>query len=255
MGFPILVAAHNLQDHFLPFADHESVDEGRHRFRIVGGVAAGDDQRLFFRSFRAMQWNSGQIEQVEGIGIKRLVGQRDSQNIEFGNRVLALECVQRKVSLAHGRFHVGPGQVSAFGEYVRLLVEDVIENGQAQVGHAQIVDIRKGQGHACGDYGPLFHDLIQLTAGVAAGLLHRGQNVPQTVFNFGWVHAWIVPECGIWIIMVGIVTRRDDPTWAVFIDAAFAHMVESSPLPPSSSGPGRGPLKAETGVRNPVGAL
>ena len=37
-------------------------------------------------------------------------------------------------------------------------------------------------------------------------------------------------------------------------------MVELRPqvnpsLPPSSSGPGRGPLKAKTGVRNPVGAL
>ena len=31
-------------------------------------------------------------------------------------------------------------------------------------------------------------------------------------------------------------------------------MLQSRPPPPSSSGPGRGPLKAETGVRNPVGA-
>ncbi len=31
-------------------------------------------------------------------------------------------------------------------------------------------------------------------------------------------------------------------------------MVESRTLPPSSSGLGRGPLKAETGVRFPVGA-
>ena len=31
-------------------------------------------------------------------------------------------------------------------------------------------------------------------------------------------------------------------------------MVKSRSPPPSSSGPGRGPLKAETGVRFPVGA-
>jgi hypothetical protein len=113
----------------------------------------------------------------------------------------------------------------------------------------------KSQRLACGNRGPILQDLIQLTAGVAAWLLHRGQNVPQTVLDFDWVHAWIVPESGIWTNMVGIVTRRDVHAGAMFIDAAFAHMVESTPLPPSSSGPGRGPLKAETGVRNPVGAL
>ncbi len=38
------------------------------------------------------------------------------------------------------------------------------------------------------------------------------------------------------------------------IDAVDLTVIELRLLPPSSSGPGRGPLKAKTGVRVPVGA-
>ena len=101
---------------------------------------------------------------------------------------------------------MAPGQIHTLGEHVRLTIEDVVENGQTQVGHTQVVDVWEGQRHARGDGGPFFHDLVQLAAGVAAWLLHRGQDASQKAFDFGWVHAWIVLESTIWTNMVGIVT-------------------------------------------------
>jgi hypothetical protein len=49
-------------------------------------------------------------------------------------------------ALAHEGFHVGPGAEDALGEQVAVFVDDVVEDHQPQVGHADVVDVGKGQG-------------------------------------------------------------------------------------------------------------
>ena len=47
----------DLLDHLFAFADHEGIDEGVHRLGVVGGVPAGDHQRV--RSSPRSAENSG----------------------------------------------------------------------------------------------------------------------------------------------------------------------------------------------------
>ena len=65
-----------------------------------------------------------------------------------------------------------------------MLVNDVVENHQPQVGHADIINIREGQGHPQIYLIPIFDDLVVFAPRVPAGLPHPGQYPFQSLFNF-----------------------------------------------------------------------
>jgi hypothetical protein len=60
--------ADDFEKRFFAFADDKDVDERGHRFRVVAGVTAGDDERVAGVAVEAAHRHSGQIEQVEGVG-------------------------------------------------------------------------------------------------------------------------------------------------------------------------------------------
>ena len=46
--FPILIAADDFREDIFPLTDGKGIDERRHRFRVEGGMPAGDHQRAAF---------------------------------------------------------------------------------------------------------------------------------------------------------------------------------------------------------------
>jgi hypothetical protein len=60
-----------------------------------------------------------------------------------------------------------------------MLVDNVVKDHQPQVGHAQVVDVGKGQGDFEVDFGPILDDLVVFAAGVTAGFVDAGQNALQ----------------------------------------------------------------------------
>ncbi len=102
----------------------------------------------------------------------------DADEVQFAERRLRLERNQRQAAVAQQRCHVGPGQKRPLTRRVRTLIDDVIENAGAEVGHAHLVDIGVREGHAAGHRGPL-HDLIPLPADIAGRLLHLTEQLVQ----------------------------------------------------------------------------
>ena len=73
---------------------------------------------------------------------------------------------------AHLLFHIWPGGKGALGQRVRALVDLVIKDRQPKVRHPEVIDIREDQCQACLDRVPVFHNLVELAAGITTGFLH-----------------------------------------------------------------------------------
>ncbi len=102
------------------------------------------------------EWNPSQVEQVEGIGVERLVRQGEAEDVKSGQRVFRLERVERDVSRPHQVFHVHPGGVGAFGQRFGTLVDQVVEDLQTEIGDADIIDIGEDEGDFGLDFLPIF---------------------------------------------------------------------------------------------------
>ena len=178
-----LHGARNVQDHLFAFPDGESVDEFGHRFGVVGGMAARDHQRVTLVALFGAQGHPRQVQHVEHVGIKLLVGDADRQDVEILHGVLAFQPVKRQPLAAHHRFHIHPGRKDAVGENVRLVVEQPVEDHPAQIGHRQIVDIGKGHHHTQRDGVPVFAHAVVFPAHVARGLLHGKEHALQCPFD------------------------------------------------------------------------
>ena len=68
------------------------------------------------------------------------------------------------------------GAIGALGQHIRALVEQLVQDRQPQVGHAQVVEIGEDQGDVGVDAVPVFDHLVELAAGIAAGFLHGGED-------------------------------------------------------------------------------
>ena len=73
------------------------------------------------------------------------------------------------------------GDVHPLGQHILALVQRVVEDGEAQVAHAQFVGVGKGQGHAAARALPVLDDAIPFAAGVARWLAHFEQHAVKHV--------------------------------------------------------------------------
>ena len=130
----------DLDDRLFALTHEERVEEGVHRLRVHAGGAAGKHQRLV-RPVGREERDAGQVERRQDVGVELLVGQGEAEHVELGQRVARLERVERQALALHRVEHVDPRRVRAFGEHVGLLIDDVVEDREAEVGHAEVVDV------------------------------------------------------------------------------------------------------------------
>src|SRR5882724_108269 len=80
--------------------------------------------------------------------------------------------MQRELAL-----HVDPRRVGALGQRARVVVQDLVQHAEAQVAHADVVDVRKGQAHARIYRAPIFATRAVLRARVAGRLFDALQEI------------------------------------------------------------------------------
>ena len=71
------------------------------------------------------------------------------------------------------RLHVDPRRVAALGERARVVVQDLVEDLEAEVAHPDVVDVGEREADARLDRGPVLRARAELAAEVARGLLHQ----------------------------------------------------------------------------------
>src|SRR6185369_359376 len=73
----------------------------------------------------------------------------------------------------------GPGTKDALGGDVLARVQQRIEDAEAQVGHADLVDVGEGEGERQGDVAMVLHDLVPLAADIAGRLLNPREQLAE----------------------------------------------------------------------------
>ena len=91
------------------------------------------------------QRDARQVEHGEDVGVELLVGQAEAEDVEVAERVARFQPVERDAVAAHDGFEVRPGAVDALGQQVGAAVDQVVEDHQAQVAAAQLVDVGEGE--------------------------------------------------------------------------------------------------------------
>ena len=93
-------------------------------------------------------------------------------DVEVAQRPRVLERDERHAARAELRLHVDPRRVAALGERPRVIVQDVVEDLEAEVAHPDVVHVGEREADARVDAVPVLPDRAVLAPDVARRLLH-----------------------------------------------------------------------------------
>ncbi len=165
----------DLADHVLSLADHEGVDEGRHGQGVEGAGAAGDDEGMVLPARGGAEGDAAQVQHGEDVRVGQLVLEGEADEVEVAERRARLQRGERQAAADELGLEVRPGGVAPLRDDAGLRVEDAVEDLNAEVGHADLVDVRKGQRDAQAAGRAVLDDGVDFAAQVAAGLFDPGE--------------------------------------------------------------------------------
>ena len=148
----------NLDDGVFALPEDKGVDEGGEGLGVEGAAAAGDNDGVVLAAVAGAWGNTREVEHVEDVGVGQLVLEGEAEDVEIAQGVAGLEAPEGNAIAAHLRFHVGPGGEGAFADNVVVGVEEVVEDAETHVRHADVVGIGVGQGDAHGGSVPVLRD-------------------------------------------------------------------------------------------------
>ena len=166
-----LVPVHQLKINGFPFADIEYVKEFSQWLRIVGAWSSAYYDGMLLCPVTCVKGNLGQIQYLEHVGVAHLILQGDSQEIKILHRILGLQGKQRDFLLPEYGIQIRPWGIHAFTVYVLPLVKHGVQNLDAQMGHADFVNVREAHGKADIYLGWVLFYHVDLAPDVAGGLL------------------------------------------------------------------------------------
>jgi hypothetical protein len=136
----------NLNNDLFAVTKDNGIEKLGHRLGIERtGTAAQNQGMSLDRASAAKSGMSGQIEDGEDIGVAEFIGQGDTEDIVGGQAGLGL---QRKKRHALDRAALFPYRYPAHssdGPLPDLVIEDMVEDLQALVGHADFIEVGKNQ--------------------------------------------------------------------------------------------------------------
>ncbi len=139
---------HDLAHHFLPFADHDHVHERGDRLRIREGAdAAHHDHRVAGAPVGRADRDPRHAQEAHGVHVVALVGDREADQVEVGERALRLERERRGAGAPVLVQVLGVREEDALADHVRQRVQVVVDGLEAQVGHADRVGVRVHERH------------------------------------------------------------------------------------------------------------
>ncbi len=169
---PLAHEVDDVDDRLLAVAQREHVDEVRQRVRVERAGAAADHERVRVGALLRLHRQARQVEHVQDVRVRALVAQREADDVELAHGVARLEAPERHALGAHRVFHVGPRREDALGQHALAAVDDVVEDAEPQVRHADVVEVGVGEDDADVAGVPVLDGRVPLAAGVARGLLH-----------------------------------------------------------------------------------
>ena len=168
-----------LQDRVLALAQEHRVEAVGDRLRIEHARATGDDERVGVRPLLGQQRHAAQVEHVQQVRVCQFVAQTDAQDIEVAQGSPGLQAPQRQISKPQLGLEVDIGCEAAFGQSVGSIVDDFVQDPEAEVAHPDLVQVRIGEAPLQRDGGPILLDRVPLAAGVAAGFADATQRPLQ----------------------------------------------------------------------------
>ena len=160
----------------LSLPDIEEVKKASDRLRVVGAGPAPDHDRVAVGPVRRMKRDPGQVQHLQDVGIAELKLERKAQEIKDPHRILGFQGKQRDVVVPQQPVHIRPGRKNALTPGVLPPVEQLIQDLDPQVGHADLIHIRKAHGKADRDL-PVLVDRVHFISQIPRGLLHLQQQL------------------------------------------------------------------------------
>ncbi len=163
----------DVENDLLTFTDHHRIEKGAHGLGVVAAGATRNHERVRGVSIGRTQGQPRYIKHGEHIGVELLVGQAEADNVELVYWMARLEAIKRDAVAPHCCLKVRPRAVGALSEHLRALVDQIVQNGEAEVTASQFVDVGKAECDpgAQGRVVPRLDNAVELAAGVAGGLL------------------------------------------------------------------------------------
>ena len=170
------VELQQLQQHVLPLTQAKDVDKGRHGLGVVGAGAACNDQGTLLPSVRRAQGQPGQVQHIEHIGVGQFIAQGKADYVKPRDGVAALQPVEGKPFSAHLGLHIPPGGKDPLTPDALLLIHQSIQDAYTQVGHADLIRIRKAECYPCVYTPAVLDHRVVFPSRIPCGLLYPGEN-------------------------------------------------------------------------------
>ena len=129
-------------------ADDDRVEKRGNGLGMRGRGASGDDERIVLAAGVRAKGNAAQIEHGEDVRVGELELEREAHHVELGELPSALERHERQPARAELGLHVDPRRVTALGQRARIVVQDFVEDLEAEVAHPDVVDVWKREANA-----------------------------------------------------------------------------------------------------------
>ena len=113
---------------------------------------------------------SGQVENIEHVGIDHLVGERKADNIELAERPERFQSEYRDILAPENLFGITIRGKKAFAQEAVIGIDDIVQDLQTEVRHPDIVHVGISMGNREAIFGR-FYNLAQFAAGVAPRLI------------------------------------------------------------------------------------
>ena len=173
----------DLHAHVLPLAQDKQIHKGGQRLWIEGAGTARHHDGGELGPLLAAQGQAGQIQHVEHIGVGHLIAQGKTDEIEVGDGVSALQAVEGDPLPAHLLLHIAPGGEHPLAPHPLHLIHQPVENPHAQIGHADLIGIRKTECVAHIHGAAVLDHRVVLPAGISGGLLYPREDVFQSTIH------------------------------------------------------------------------
>ena len=166
---------HELVDELLRIPHNEGVEKRRYGFRVDRAGSSGDHERKNFRAVLAFQGHAPEIKKVQNVGVTHLVGKRKADHVEIGERPSGLQGQRGDAFLAHQIFHVRPGTEKSLRCRVFPAVQQMVDDPEAEMRHADLICIGKHQGESDPHGVRVLMNRSHFRAQIATRLAHSGQ--------------------------------------------------------------------------------
>ena len=137
-----------LNVHLLALAEHSQVNEVGNGLAVEHRRAARDDERGQLRALARVERHTRQIEHIQYGGKRHLVADGKGDDVKIADGIAGLERVERQAGTAHLLLHVAPGSENALAPNAVHVIHNAVENPHTKVRHADLIGVRKAEGHA-----------------------------------------------------------------------------------------------------------